>query len=161
MTERKTKSEMIPISERYQGRWLIRRDMDRVLMIDRQSFASPWSEEDFLVALKQRDTIGMVVQEQNETLDGIVGFAVYKLKKHSFEMIRFAVEPWTRREGAGRFIIDRMIQKLSGTNRNEITAEVEERNLTCQLFLQEMGFKAVDSISVFGGDLYVMKYSKE
>ena len=41
-------------------RWLVRRDMDQVLEIERLSFPHPWSEEEFLAALRQGNCIGRV-----------------------------------------------------------------------------------------------------
>jgi len=41
-------------------RWMIRRDMPEVLDIESGSFEFPWSEEDFIRCLRQRNCIGMV-----------------------------------------------------------------------------------------------------
>ena len=43
---------------RTQIRWLIRRDMDEVLSIEQGSFEYPWTEEEFLCCLRQRNCIG-------------------------------------------------------------------------------------------------------
>ena len=43
-------------------RWMIRRDMPEVLQIERTSFEYPWSEEDFIRCLRQRNCIGMVAE---------------------------------------------------------------------------------------------------
>src|SRR5687768_6635477 len=51
-------------------RWMIRRDMPEVLSIETQCFEFPWTEEDFLRCLRQRNCIGMVA-EQGEK---VVGF---------------------------------------------------------------------------------------
>ncbi|MEK6238743.1 MAG: ribosomal-protein-alanine N-acetyltransferase RimI, partial [Planctomycetales bacterium] len=50
-------------------RWMIRRDMPEVLAIENSSFEFPWSEEDFLRSLQQRNCIGMVAEWE----DSIVG----------------------------------------------------------------------------------------
>lgn len=41
-------------------RWMIRRDMQEVLEIEKSGFEFPWSEEDFIRCLRQRNCIGMV-----------------------------------------------------------------------------------------------------
>ena len=56
-------------------RWMIRRDMAEVLAIEADSFEYPWSEDDFIRCLRQRNVIGMVA----ELDDRIVGFMVYEL----------------------------------------------------------------------------------
>ena len=39
-------------------RWMVRRDMPEVLEIEGESFDFPWSEEDFIRCLRQRDCSG-------------------------------------------------------------------------------------------------------
>ena len=55
-------------------RWMIRRDMPEVLDIERDSFEFPWSEEDFMRCLRQRNCIGMVAERGDrvivEMMDG-------------------------------------------------------------------------------------------
>ena len=58
-------------------RWMIRRDMPEVLDIESRSFDGPWSEEDFMRSLRQRNCIGMVAEHD----DCIVGFMIYELHK--------------------------------------------------------------------------------
>ncbi len=77
-------------------RWMIRRDMPEVLDIERQSFEFPWSEDDFVRCLRQRNCIGMVAEHG----DRVVGFMIYELHKtrlHILEFRRGAAVPPPRR----------------------------------------------------------------
>src|SRR2546423_1822739 len=74
-------------------RWMIRRDMPEVLQTEQQSFEYPWTEEDFLRCLRQRNCIGMVA-EQGEK---VVGFMIYELPKAKLHILNFAVHPGWRR----------------------------------------------------------------
>lgn len=49
-------------------RWMIRSDMPWLLQIEDESFEFPWSEEDFLACLRQRNCVGMVAQSGNKIL---------------------------------------------------------------------------------------------
>lgn len=122
-----------------QIRWLIRRDMAEVLKIERASFENTWNEEDFLCCLRQRNCIGMVAECDHE----IVGFMIYELHKSRLRILNFAVRPHARRQGVGRQMIGRLIDKLSQQRRKEIVLEVRERNLAAQLFFRSAGFRAV------------------
>lgn len=69
-------------------RWLIRRDLEECRQFDGQ-----WTEEDFVGTLRQRNVIGMVAEDQNDsTLEWeIQGFALWKIKrKDSLTVIRIA-----------------------------------------------------------------------
>ncbi|WP_240928131.1 ribosomal protein S18-alanine N-acetyltransferase [Thalassoroseus pseudoceratinae] len=145
-------------SLKVQIRWLIRRDMAEVLEIERQSFEFPWSEEDFLCCLRQRNCIGMVAEAGND----IVGFMIYELHKSRLRILNFAVSDSHRRHGVGCQMVRRLVDKLSQQRRQEIVLEVRERNLPAQLFFSQQGFRAVEVIRNYyedtAEDAYAMQY---
>jgi len=122
-----------------QIRWLIRRDMPEVLQIERTSFATAWSDEDFLCCLRQRNCIGMVAEANHQ----IVGFMIYELHKAKLHILNFAVAPEFRRMGVGRQMVQRLVDNLSQQRRREIRVSLRESNLPGQLFFRAVGFKAV------------------
>lgn len=123
-------------------RWMIRRDLDEVLHIERNSFPNPWTNEDFVHHLRQRDEIGMVAEYE----DAVIGFMVYQLGKTKLHVFDFAVDPIYRRHGIGSQLIDTLIRKLSRQRRQRVTFDVRDSNLPMQLFLRSQGFKAVNVI---------------
>lgn len=141
-----------------QIRWLIQRDMEDVLRIEQQSFEHPWTEEDFLCCLRQRNCIGMVAEYDHE----IVGFMIYELHKSRLCVLRFAVRPDVRRRSIGSQMILRLVDKLSQQRCNEILLEVRERNLDGQLFFKHQGFRAVTVLRAHyddtAEDAYLMRF---
>lgn len=144
---------------RTQIRWLIRRDMDEVLSIERGSFEFPWTEEEFLSCLRQRNCIGTVAELDHE----IVGFMIYELHQSMLRILNFAVLPSARRKGVGRQMVQRLIDKLSQQRRREIVLEVRETNLSAQLFFAGCGFRALSVLRNHYDDTledaYYMRYS--
>jgi ribosomal-protein-alanine N-acetyltransferase len=140
-------------------RWMIRRDMPEVLQAEQQSFEFPWTEEDFLRCLRQRNCIGMVA-EQGER---VVGFMIYELHKARLHILNFAVHPRFRRLGVGGQMVSKLIGKLSSHRRTRITLEVRETNLQAQLFFKAQGFRGTRVLRNFyedsGEDAYLMQYS--
>jgi len=139
-------------------RWMIRRDMPEVLAAEAESFEFPWSEEDFVRCLRQRNCIGMVADHD----DRVVGFMIYELHKTRLHVLNFAVSAQHRRRGVGRQMMAKLTGKLSQQRRNRILLEVRETNLDAQLFFRAEGYRAV---SVLRGyyedtpeDAYVMQY---
>ena len=141
-----------------QIRWLIRRDMNTVLDIERASFSTPWSDEDFLCCLRQRNCIGMVAEYDHQ----ILGFMIYELHKSRLNILNFAVDPAARRHGVGRQMVLRLVDKLSQQRRNEILLEVREKNLDAQLFFKEQGFRAITVLRCHyddtAEDAYIMQF---
>lgn len=141
-----------------QIRWLIRRDMPEVLRIETESFEFPWTEEDFLCCLRQRNCIGMVAERDHQ----IVGFMIYELHKSRLNILNFCVAPEYRRQGVGTQMIVRLIDKLSQQRRKEILLEVRERNLDAQMFFKTQAFRAVKVLRAYYDDTtedaYIMQF---
>jgi ribosomal-protein-alanine N-acetyltransferase len=140
---------------------MIRRDMPEVLATEQESFEYPWTEEDFLRCLRQRNCIGMVA-EQGER---VVGFMIYELHKTKLHVLNFAVRPGARRRGIGSQMVAKLISKLSSHRRTRITLEVRETNLTAQLFFRAQEFKAMRVLRGYyedsGEDAFQMDYRLE
>lgn len=139
-------------------RWMIRRDMPSVMLIEGESFEFPWSEEEFIRVLRQRDCIGMVAEIGEE----IAGFMIYELHKNRIHILSFAVHPYFRRERVGTLMVGKLISKLAFQRRNRIALEVRETNLPAQLFFQKLGFRAnrilKDYYEDHNEDAYIMEY---
>lgn len=139
-------------------RWMIRRDMPEVLNIENGAFEFPWSEEDYIRCLRQRNCIGMVA-EHNER---VVGFMIYELHKNRLHILNFAVHDQLRRRGIGSQMIRKLVSKLSPQRRNRIMLEVRETNLAAQLFFRDLGFRAISLLRDFyedtTEDAYLMQY---
>lgn len=120
-------------------RWMIRQDMKRVVEIEQDSFEFPWSETEFILALRQRNCIGMVA-EINEQ---VVGYMVYELHKARLEVLSIAVHKDFRRQGVGKAMVYKLISKLSYERRNKISLMVRESNLDALNWLKRLGFRAL------------------
>lgn len=139
-------------------RWMIRRDMTEVLDIEHESFEFPWSEDDFIRCLRQRNCIGMVAEHD----DHVAGFMIYELHKSRLHVLNFAVASRYRRRGVGQQMSGKLTGKLSSQRRTRIVLEVRETNLAAQLFFKEVGFRAVSVLRDFyedtTEDAYLMQF---
>jgi len=139
-------------------RWMIRRDMPEVLAIESDSFEFPWTEDDFINCLRQRNCIGMVAEYDER----VVGFMIYELNRTRIHVLNFAVAKAHRRRGIGSQMMAKLVGKLSSQRRSRITLEVRETNLPAQLFFRTNGFRAVAVLRQFYADTpedaYLMQY---
>lgn len=141
-------------------RWMIRRDIPEVLEIENDSFEFPWSEDDFIRCLRQRNCIGMVAEDLQS--ERIFGFMIYELHKNRLHVLNFAVRSDLRRRGIGTQMMRKLVRQLSNQRRNRIMLEVREKNLPAQLFFRASGFRAVSLLREFyedtPEDAYLMQY---
>jgi ribosomal-protein-alanine N-acetyltransferase len=148
----------LPATARLQIRWMIRRDMAEVLDIESENFEFPWSEDEFIRCLRQRNCIGMVADLD----DHVVGFMIYELHKTRLHVLNFAVGKQWHRHGLGTRMVQKLAAKLSNQRRTRITLEVRETNLAAQCFFRNQGFRAVNVLRDFyedtTEDAYLMQY---
>jgi ribosomal-protein-alanine N-acetyltransferase len=132
--------------------------MPAVLEIEAGTFEFPWSEQEFIRCLRQRNCIGMVA-ESNEK---VVGFMVYELHKNRLHVLNIAVHPDHRRTGIGNAMIEKLVSKLSFQRRTRILLEIRETNLDAQLFFKNLEFRAISVLRDFYDDstedAYLMQY---
>jgi hypothetical protein len=141
----------------YGIRWLIRSDLDRVVDLEKWSCRDPWTHEDYVAILKQRDVIGTVIMEPEQGQWGTIqGAMVYRLKKDRLIIERMFVNTLERHHGYGSAMIQRMIDKLCTVGRRCVVCDVPEEQLDVQCLLRKHGF-----IATVGRDCYVMTYEKK
>ena len=142
-------------------RWMIRRDMPEVLAIEHAGFEFPWSEEEFLRVLRQRNCIGMVA----ELGERVVGFMIYELHKSKLQILDFAVHPEYRRQGVAAQMVEKLVGKLSSHRRTRIVLHVRESNLAAQVFFRAQAFRATEVVREHyqdtAEDAYLMNYTFE
>ncbi len=141
-------SKMASIKQTVHIRWMIRRDLPSVLGIESASFEFPWTEDEFVRCLRQRDCIGMVA----EYAEQVVGFMIYELQRTRIHVLSFAVHPDYRRQSVGSAMVQKLVSKLAYQRRNRIILEVRETNLAAQLFFKNLGFRATGVLRNFYED---------
>ncbi len=121
-------------------RWLIRRDLEAIVEIEQLSFQSPWTEAEFLSALRDRTIIGRVI-EVNGTVQG---FLISQMHKHHFDVINMAVRPSERRKGYGTSLLERLERQLDphGKRRRYIEASLKAENEAANNFFRKLGYRA-------------------
>jgi ribosomal-protein-alanine N-acetyltransferase len=124
--------------QRVHIRWMIRRDMAEVLLIESAQNDPPWNDEEILTCLRHKNVIGMV----GEINDKVLAYMIYELYKDRLDVVRLAVHPEFLRRGVGSQMIDKLFGKLSSHRRTRIRMAVNERHLGAQLFLKARGFMA-------------------
>lgn len=128
----------MPTKTAVQIRWIIKRDLPDVLVIEKESFEYPWLTSDFTNCLCQRNCIGLVAEFQEK----IVGYMIYEIRRTKLRMMNLCVSKAFLRNGVGEQIIVSMKRQLSRIRRSSIVLDVRESNLVAQQFFRSQGFKA-------------------
>lgn len=132
-------------------RWMIHRDMPAVLEIEGMVFQTPWTEDEFIQALRQRNCIGMVAERDER----VIGYMIYELHKTRLHVLNLAVAPAFQRRGVGSTMVNKLKAKLTPPDfnrRSRIILECSEANLDGLLFFKSQGFLAVSVLRDFYAD---------
>lgn len=131
-------------------------DSPAVVAIERACTAPPWSEADFLAALRRPYHGAYVAVEDGK----ILGFWVQELTPGTVHIKRLAVHPAFRRLGVGRQMVVAITGRLAPGGRTRATATVPETELVAQVFLRSCGFLWTETIRGEGGgrDSYIFQY---
>ena len=137
-------------------RWMIHRDLKDVVAIDVAATCAPWSKDDYKSRLSQRNTVAMVIElpRVGRRKPVIVGSMVYQLHKQHVELERIIIKPEVQLRSFGRQLISELRSRLTRERRTRIKVTVEESNPRLLLFLQAVGFSAVES----SGNRIVMEH---
>ena len=139
-------------------RWVIGRDLPKILGIEQESFENPWREDDFIRRLECRNCIGIVA----EANDHIAGYMIYERNKGRIDLLNLAVDPKFRRGGVGKELVAHLIAKLSPLRHSRLSVSVRDSNLSAHLFFKSLGFRCVqvrhDSYEDTADDAYDFVY---
>ena len=141
-------------------RWLLRRDIDQILEIEKTCFfTDPWCENDFIICLKQESCMGIVFEDKNN----IIGYLVCEFNQYNIEVLKLAIQPIQQRRGFGRHLLSDIKNRLTKKQREFISVKVPDDNLNAQLFFQKNGFINTrvlknDGDSNCKNDVYLMKF---
>lgn len=123
-------------------RWLVRKDLSEVLDIEKWAFSYPWSEEDFLRVLSQRNAIGKVACVG----ESVVGYMIYELHKTHIDLLNMAVYGPCSRQGIGKAMLNKLKGTLSHRHRSKVVMQVSETNVDALKFFASQGFVATGII---------------
>lgn len=134
-------------------RWLIRKDLDRVLAIERASYRRDftWGREDFIQTLNLGHVIGTVAELYRPAREPVVaGFILYAHlyepgtrlpgEPRHLEILNIAVDPLYRGRDLGRKLVARVTHKPG--RHVHAQADVHEANLGALLFFRALGWRA-------------------
>jgi len=127
----------------YHVRWMIRKDMADILKIENLFSQYNWNENDYIFVLRKRNTIGLIVEDYDDTNRGVLASMVYELHQDRLQIIRFiSAEPAKDNEAVDE-LLKKLIGKLSIDRRTRIKIVIPETNLELLDYFKNNNFRAM------------------
>ena len=113
------------------------KDIEEILKIEKQSFATPWSRDAFLIELNENKLSRYVIAE----VDGrIIGYGGIWLILNEGHITNIAVLKDHRGKGIGNKILEGLIWYCIKENIDSMTLEVRKSNIVAQNLYRKYGF---------------------
>ena len=120
-------------------------DIDQIMVIERDAFASPWSEELFRREIGSSISRLIVARLSRNQGRRVVGYAVYWSVADEIHLHTLAVRRDRRREGIGSLLLGEIIHCSRSLGAKWITLEVRQRNDAARRLYAKFGFSVQGS----------------
>lgn len=113
-------------------------DIEAVLVIEQNSFSSPWSREAFQAEVCDNDLAHYLVMENNKKIIGYGGMWIIIDEAH---VTNIAILPDCRGNGFGKLLLKELIQIAKVKGANKMTLEVRVSNVAAIKLYNSFDFK--------------------
>lgn len=113
------------------------KDLDRIMEIEKDCFTTPWSRESFSIEITQNLLARYIVAEIDEVVVGYGGIWMIVGEGH---ITNIAVESKHRKMGAGRKLVEGLIDLSEDMQVTSMTLEVRQSNVAAQNLYKQYGF---------------------
>lgn len=121
-------------------RRMILSDIDSVVLIDRNSFSMPWSEQFYRSELNDNSAAYLYVIETLESVQHVVGYLGFWFIVDEAHISTFAVHPMHRRKGYGRSLLAYALTRAARLGAEIVSLEVRSSNLAAVKIYESFGF---------------------
>lgn len=111
--------------------------IDSVLVIDTLCFPTPWSRESFQKEIENNKFARYIIAKKG---DVVIGYAGMWLILDEGHITNIAVHPEYRGIGAGKLLLEALIEICRIESINSITLEVRKSNIVAQSLYKKYGF---------------------
>jgi ribosomal-protein-alanine N-acetyltransferase len=122
-------------------------DLERVVEIEQLSFSSPWSYENFRVALEDLLLEDLFFVYGKEEVSGFLIACVCKDLSRAV-ILKIAVHPDHRGKGVATKLISRALETLKERNIREVQLDVDVVKNGARRLYEKFGFRIVELLSV-------------
>lgn len=111
-------------------------DLDKMMEIEEDLFAVPWTKEGYFTFLTRKDAMFLVVEEKGE----ILGYCGLLMVLDEGDVTNVAVKRDRQREGIGNFLMESMLRLAYEQGIRTVHLEVRAGNSAAVRLYERLGF---------------------
>jgi [ribosomal protein S18]-alanine N-acetyltransferase len=116
-------------------------DIDRIVTIEKRSFAAPWSKRIFRETMSFPLSFNIVIGKRVDNT--VVGYANFYVIGNEVQVLNIAVSPESRKKGYAARLLGHAIETLSVREAEDFFLEVRPSNVDAIRLYEGFGFKKV------------------
>ena len=117
---------------------LVSADLDRVAEIERATFLDPWSRKSFAETIEREQVCALAIDDEAGRL---IGYGVSVRAGDEGEILNVAVDEGQRGRGAGRALLDALLEDLRRNAVLKVYLEVRRSNQAAIGLYRALGFR--------------------
>ena len=121
---------------------MVAADLPDVMEIERLAFPTPWTSGLFLHELKL-DFSRLELARSDDAARQLIGYACWWLIGDEVHILNLAVRPESRRSGAGRALVQRVLDDAGARRAGSVSLEVRKENTAAAALYRAMGFAPI------------------
>ncbi|MDE0089507.1 MAG: ribosomal protein S18-alanine N-acetyltransferase [Candidatus Poribacteria bacterium] len=134
------------------------KDLEQVMVIEKESFPDPWSESFFKKELRKRKKYThLYIARLNNEVIGYIVFYIFRCEGH---ILNIAVASEYRRRGVAKYLLASALEIVRKNAGKEIFLEVSVNNIAAQGLYRQFGFEVYGIRKRYysnGEDAYVLR----
>ena len=117
--------------------------LKEISALERASFVNPWSCESLSAEILNPLNLTSIISSKSATKPEILGYSLTRIISPEAELLRVAVKPEVRGQGAATKILAELLRKLIPLQVEKVYLEVSEKNLPAIALYQKAGFSNI------------------
>jgi [ribosomal protein S18]-alanine N-acetyltransferase len=126
---------------RFKIRDATRRDLPKIMQIERRAFDHPWSLDSFVREFALPFSRTIIATVSDEKGEAMAGYLCRWLVVDEYHILNVAVDPSSRRAGIGARLISHAITEAKARNATVISLEVRRSNLPARGLYRKFEFQ--------------------
>ena len=132
-----------PVPEGIRIRRMRLEDVNRVVEVEKDGFAHPWSAELLRRELYHDWSVSLVACEERDGAEHVIGFIVFWLVHDEVHVLNIAIALEARRRGIARILMDEASARGRARNARVCTLEVRRSNVPAITLYRSLGYRQV------------------
>ena len=112
---------------------------EAVAALQKENFAHPWSEQDYMDHMQDKDKIYLIAVQDG----AVVGSCVLWCSFETADLCNIVVDSSHRREGIAEALLERAFEECTGKGTEQILLEVRESNEAAIRLYVKTGFNKI------------------